>query len=81
MQEVMKHRDAAQIAAVEAIQEASAAESLIRCLRYTYPNWKTDKNKYWPWKGKYIYYAGKLELIIGLGFLIITLHLSLSQNF
>lgn len=39
----MKHRDAAQMAAVEAIQEASAAESLIRCLRYTYPNRKTDK--------------------------------------
>ncbi|KAL5990855.1 hypothetical protein ACLOJK_011760 [Asimina triloba] len=29
---VMKQRDAAQLAAIEAIQEASAAESLIRCL-------------------------------------------------
>ncbi|XP_010242740.1 PREDICTED: uncharacterized protein LOC104587013 [Nelumbo nucifera] len=30
--EVLKYRDAAEMAAVEAIQEASAAESLIRCL-------------------------------------------------
>ncbi|KAI4378772.1 hypothetical protein MLD38_016206 [Melastoma candidum] len=30
--EVMKRRDAAQVAAIEAIQEASAAESLLRCL-------------------------------------------------
>lgn len=30
--EVLKHRDAAQAAAVEAMQEASAAESLLRCL-------------------------------------------------
>ncbi|CAM0911778.1 unnamed protein product [Alopecurus aequalis] len=30
--ELLKHRDAAQMAAVEAIQEASAAESLLRCL-------------------------------------------------
>ncbi|XP_043706485.1 uncharacterized protein LOC122656106 isoform X2 [Telopea speciosissima] len=30
--EVMKQRDAAQMAAIEAMQEASAAESLIRCL-------------------------------------------------
>lgn len=30
--EVMKHRDAAQMAAIEAMQEASAAESLLRCL-------------------------------------------------
>lgn len=30
--EVMKHRDAAQAAAVEAMQEAAASESLIRCL-------------------------------------------------
>ncbi|KAL5543194.1 hypothetical protein UlMin_010904 [Ulmus minor] len=30
--EVMKQRDAAQTAAIEAIQEASAAESLLRCL-------------------------------------------------
>ncbi|XP_008790585.1 uncharacterized protein LOC103707751 isoform X1 [Phoenix dactylifera] len=30
--EVLKYRDAAQLAAVEAMQEASAAESLIRCL-------------------------------------------------
>ncbi|XP_031273548.1 uncharacterized protein LOC116132007 isoform X2 [Pistacia vera] len=30
--EVMKHRDAAQTAAIEAMQEASAAESLLRCL-------------------------------------------------
>ncbi|KAL2982146.1 hypothetical protein AAZX31_13G326800 [Glycine max] len=31
--EVMKHRDAAQIAATEAMQEAAAAESLLQCLR------------------------------------------------
>ncbi|RVW20728.1 hypothetical protein CK203_110780 [Vitis vinifera] len=31
--EVLKHRDAAQISAIEAMQEASAAESLLRCLR------------------------------------------------
>ncbi|KAM0879197.1 hypothetical protein ACQ4PT_034402 [Festuca glaucescens] len=30
--ELLKYRDAAQLAAVEAIQEASAAESLLRCL-------------------------------------------------
>ncbi|KAI4324343.1 hypothetical protein L6164_023890 [Bauhinia variegata] len=30
--EVMKHRDAAQMAATEAMQEASAAESLLQCL-------------------------------------------------
>ncbi|XP_068665924.1 flocculation protein FLO11-like isoform X2 [Aristolochia californica] len=30
--EVLKHRDAAKLAAIEAMQEASAAESLIRCL-------------------------------------------------
>ncbi|XP_068318030.1 uncharacterized protein [Pyrus communis] len=30
--EVMRHRDAAQIAAIEAMQEASAAENLLRCL-------------------------------------------------
>ncbi|XP_010258510.1 PREDICTED: uncharacterized protein LOC104598255 [Nelumbo nucifera] len=30
--EVLKYRDAAQMAAIEAMQEASAAESLIRCL-------------------------------------------------
>ncbi|KAK9138717.1 hypothetical protein Sjap_009311 [Stephania japonica] len=30
--EILKHRDAAQIAAIEAMQEASAAESLVRCL-------------------------------------------------
>ncbi|XP_050212396.1 uncharacterized protein LOC126663608 isoform X2 [Mercurialis annua] len=30
--EVMKHRDAAQTAAIEAMQEASASESLLRCL-------------------------------------------------
>lgn len=35
-QEVMKHRDAAQMAATEAIQEAAAAESLLQCLRYEY---------------------------------------------
>lgn len=29
----MKHRDAAQTAAIEAIQEASAAESVLKCLR------------------------------------------------
>ncbi|KAG5080492.1 hypothetical protein JHK86_004557 [Glycine max] len=32
---VMKHRDAAQIAATEAMQEAAAAESLLQCLRST----------------------------------------------
>jgi hypothetical protein len=32
-QELLKYRDAAQMAAVEAMQEASAAESLLRCLR------------------------------------------------
>ncbi|XP_028121292.1 uncharacterized protein LOC114318581 [Camellia sinensis] len=32
--EVLRHRDAAQTAAIEAMQEASAAESLLRCLRY-----------------------------------------------
>uniref|UniRef100_A0A9I9DSL2 DUF936 domain-containing protein n=1 Tax=Cucumis melo TaxID=3656 RepID=A0A9I9DSL2_CUCME len=31
--EVMRHRDAAQAAAIEAIQEASVAESCLRCLR------------------------------------------------
>ncbi|XVE84480.1 hypothetical protein DITRI_Ditri17bG0016900 [Diplodiscus trichospermus] len=31
--EVMKHRDAAQTAAIEALQEAAALESLLRCLR------------------------------------------------
>ncbi|CAI0548753.1 unnamed protein product [Linum tenue] len=31
--EVMRHRDAAQTAAIEAMQEACAAESLLRCLR------------------------------------------------
>ncbi|XP_015886595.3 uncharacterized protein LOC107421786 [Ziziphus jujuba] len=30
--QVIKHRDAAQTAAIEAVQEASAAESLLRCL-------------------------------------------------
>lgn len=30
----MKQRDSAQIAAIEAMQEASAAENLLRCLRY-----------------------------------------------
>lgn len=34
LQEVMKHRDAAQTAAIEAMQEASAAESLLQCLRF-----------------------------------------------
>ena len=34
----MRHRDAAQAAAIEAMQEASAAESVLRCLRYeTFP--------------------------------------------
>jgi len=32
----MKHRDAAQMAATEAMQEAAAAESLLQCLRYEY---------------------------------------------
>ncbi|PHT68168.1 hypothetical protein T459_27655 [Capsicum annuum] len=31
VKEVMKHRDAAQIAAIEAMQVASATESLLRC--------------------------------------------------
>ena len=30
----MKHRDAAQIAAIEAMQEPAATESLLQCLRY-----------------------------------------------
>ncbi|XP_059632939.1 uncharacterized protein LOC132275458 [Cornus florida] len=30
--DVLKHRDAAQVAAIEAMQEASAAESILRCL-------------------------------------------------
>lgn len=34
----MKRRDAAQTAAIEAMQEASAAESLLRCLRYCTPH-------------------------------------------
>lgn len=34
LQEVIKHRDAAQAAAIEAMQEASVAESLLRFLRY-----------------------------------------------
>lgn len=34
MQEVLKHRDVAQTAAIGAIQEASSAESLLQCLRY-----------------------------------------------
>lgn len=34
----MKQRDAAQTAAIEAMQEASAAESLLRCLRYGTPH-------------------------------------------
>jgi len=33
-QEVVKQRDAAVLAAVEALQEASAAERLLKCLRY-----------------------------------------------
>lgn len=37
LQEVMKHRDAAQTAAIEAMLEASASESLLRCLRYDVP--------------------------------------------
>lgn len=32
-QEVMGYRDAAEQAAIEALQEASAAETLLRCLR------------------------------------------------
>lgn len=39
----MKYRDAAQLAAIEAIQEASAAETLLKCLRYT---WSKRKTKY-----------------------------------
>lgn len=30
----MKHRDVARAAAIGAMQEASAAESLLRCVRY-----------------------------------------------
>lgn len=33
-QEVLKHRDAAQTAAIDAMQEASVSEDLLRCLRY-----------------------------------------------
>jgi hypothetical protein len=36
VQEVMRHRDSAQLAAIEAMQEAAAAESLLQCLRYEY---------------------------------------------
>jgi Plant protein of unknown function (DUF936) len=32
-QEVMSYRDVAEQAAIEALQEASAAETLLRCLR------------------------------------------------
>nr|GFB03464.1 hypothetical protein [Tanacetum cinerariifolium] len=32
--EVMKHRDSAQIAAIEAMQEASVVETLLQCIRY-----------------------------------------------
>ncbi|GAU49295.1 hypothetical protein TSUD_89200 [Trifolium subterraneum] len=32
VKEVMKHRDAAQMAATEAMQEAAAADSLLQCL-------------------------------------------------
>lgn len=32
----MKHRDSAQLAAIEAMQEAAAAESLLQCLRYEF---------------------------------------------
>ena len=32
----MKQRDAAHMAATEAIQEAAAAESLLQCLKYEY---------------------------------------------
>ncbi|KAJ7947480.1 DUF936 family protein [Quillaja saponaria] len=39
--EVMKHRDAAQLAAIEAMQEASAADSLLRCLS-TYSDLRTS---------------------------------------
>jgi chorismate mutase len=35
-QELLKYRESAQVAAVEAMQEASAAESLLRCLRYLF---------------------------------------------
>lgn len=38
--EVLKHRDAAQIAAIEAMQEASAAESLLQCIS-TYSELRT----------------------------------------
>lgn len=34
MQEVLRHRDVAVLIAVEALEEASAAERLIKCLRY-----------------------------------------------
>jgi hypothetical protein len=35
VQEVMSYRDAAEVAAVEALQEASSAEILLRCLRFS----------------------------------------------
>ena len=35
LQEVLRHRDVALLAAVEALQEASAAERLLKCLRCT----------------------------------------------
>ncbi|XP_019448539.1 PREDICTED: uncharacterized protein LOC109351529 isoform X1 [Lupinus angustifolius] len=45
--EVMKHRDAAQLAATEAVQEAAAAESLLQCLRI-YAELNSSANKYNP---------------------------------
>lgn len=37
LQEVLKQRDAALLASVEALQEASAAERLLKCLRSVNP--------------------------------------------
>ncbi|KAE9616548.1 hypothetical protein Lalb_Chr03g0026011 [Lupinus albus] len=45
--EVMKHRDAAQLAATEAVQEAATAESLLQCLR-VYAELNSSANKYNP---------------------------------
>ncbi|KAK6116740.1 hypothetical protein DH2020_049473 [Rehmannia glutinosa] len=40
--EVLKHRDAAQTAAIEATQEASVAETLLRCLRICFSTLSMD---------------------------------------
>lgn len=38
MQEVLKQRDAALLASMEALQEAAAAERLLKCLRSAKPD-------------------------------------------